>query len=79
MAEVHPVFTEADNHALEKLPDIEEVKQVLAESKLNAAPGTDSITSLLYKVHWDVLGEPLHKVVTAIHQGEMPTKSQRNS
>ena len=42
-----PVFTESDNRDLEKLPDREEVKNVLFDSNLNAAPGTDGITSLL--------------------------------
>ena len=76
---MEPVYTEADNNELEKLPEVEEVKSVLFDSNLNAAPGTDGITSLLYKVHWDILGEPLHQVVTAIHEGEQPTLSQRTS
>ena len=74
-----PVFTESDNRDLEKLPDREEVKNVLFDSNLNAAPGTDGITSLFYKVHWDLLRESLHHVVTAIHEGEIPTLSQRTS
>ena len=58
--EVTPVFSEADNKNLEKEPDKEEVKDVLFQSNLNAAPGTDGITSLLYKEHWDLLGDSLH-------------------
>ena len=38
-----PVCTDA----LDKFPDIEEVKQVLLDSNLNATPGINSITSLL--------------------------------
>ena len=79
LAEMQPVFTEADIEDLEKIPDKEEVKYVLFESNLNAAPGTDSITSLLYKVHWDLLGDSLHEVVSAIHDGEAPSLSQRTS
>ena len=79
LAEIEPVFTEADNKDLEKLPNKEEVKFTLFESNLNAAPGTDSITSLLYKVHWDLLGDSLHKVVSALHEGESPTASQRTN
>ena len=79
LAEMQPVFTDADNRELEKLPDMEEIKNVLFESNLNAAPGTDGITSLFYKVHWDLFGEPLHQVVTTIHKGNMPTQSQRTS
>ena len=42
-----PVFTELDNENLAKLPEKDEVKEVLFKSNLNAAPGTDGITSLL--------------------------------
>ena len=73
------VFTDSDNRELEELPDKDEVKYILFESNLNAAPGTDGITSLLYKEHWDILGDSLHQVVTAIHEGSQPTLSQRTS
>ena len=69
LAEVMPVFTDMDNRNLVGLPDKDEVKDVLFNSNPNAAPGTDGITSLLYKEHWDVLGDSLFEVVTAIHQG----------
>ena len=49
LAEVTPVFTEEDNKMLEMDPTIEDVKEVFFKSNLNAAPGTDGITSLLYK------------------------------
>ena len=52
-SEVVPGFTDEDNQILEKLPDKEDVKDVLFKSNLNAAPGTDGITSLLYKECWD--------------------------
>ena len=77
LAELEPVFTEDDNKELEKPPDKEELKTVLFKSNLNAAPGTDGITGLLYKAHWDILGDPLHQVVAAIHEGGQPTLSQR--
>ena len=77
LAEILPVFTDLDNTNLMKLPDKDEVKEVLFNSNLNAAPGTDSITSLLYKEHWDVLGDALFEVITAIHKGEKLTLSQR--
>ena len=79
LAEITPVFTEADNLNLKKLPGKTEVKEVLFQSNTNAAPGTDGITSLLYKEHWDLLGQSLHQVVTAIHKGENLTCSQRTS
>ena len=74
-----PVFTESDNKKLEQKPEKDEVKKVLFKSNLNAAPGTDGITSLLLKEHWNLLGDSLFQVVTAIHEGEQPTKSQRTS
>ena len=79
LAEVTPVFTESQNKALLAIPEKEEIKKILFSSNLNAAPGTDGITSLLYKVHWDVLGDSLLEVVTAVHQGEKLTKTQRTS
>ena len=57
--EVTEVFTDQDNEDLKKPPDKEEVRSVLFSSNLNAAPGSYGITSLLYKVHWDVLGDHL--------------------
>ena len=79
LAEVTPVFTEKDNEDLKAVPVKDEVKEVLFNSNLNAAPGTDGITSLLYKEHWDQLGEPLVQVVKAVHQGEQLTLSQRTN
>ena len=64
---------------LRSKPSKDEVKDILFQSNLNAAPGTDGITSLLYKEHWDILGDPLHGVISAIHEGEPPTLSQRTS
>ena len=64
---------------LEKLPTKEEVKDVLFNSNLNAAPGSDAITSLLYHDHWDTLGDSIHDVTTAIFTGKAPTVSQRTS
>ena len=48
---VDPLFSEAQNQAFIELPEKEEIKKVLFSSNLNAAPGTDGITSLLYKTH----------------------------
>ena len=53
LAEVEPVFTKEDNEMLLALPCKEEVKEVLFSSNLKAAPGTDGLTSLLYKECWD--------------------------
>ena len=74
-----PVFSESDNKNLEKSPDKEEVKEVLFNSNLNASPGTDGITSLLYKEHWDLFSDSVLEVVKTVHKGEKLTISQRTS
>jgi hypothetical protein len=79
LEEVEEVFTEADNSMLKKLPNKEEIKEVLFGSNLNAAPGTDGITSLLYHDHWDIMGDSLFEVTSAIMKGDNPTLSQRTS
>jgi hypothetical protein len=75
IAEVEPVFSYLDNKNLAKLPDKVAVKEILFNLNLDAAPGTDGITSLLYKEHWDLLGDYIFEVVTAVHKGEMLTRS----
>ena len=77
LSEVVPVFTEEDNQKLEKPPTKEDVKEVLFNSNLKAAPGTDGITSLMYKECWDILGDALHQVCLAIREGEPLTVSQK--
>ena len=79
LEEVNQVFTEADNTMLEKFPTKNEVKEVLFKSNLNAAPGTDGITSLLYHDHWDILGDSLFEVTLEIMKGEKLPVSQRTS
>ena len=79
LAEVSPVFLEEDIKNLRAVPDKDEVKEVLFNSNLNAAPGTDGITSLFYKEHWDLLGDPLLQVVQAVHNGDQLTRSQKTS
>ena len=78
-AEVSPVYSEADNLKLKKMPSKEYVYDILSKSNLNSATGTDGITSLLYKEHWDLLGDFLYQVITAISEGKPLTKSQRTS
>ena len=79
LQEVEPVFTDKDNEMLLAPPTKEDVKEVLSSSNLHAAPGSDGITSLLYNVCWDTLGDPLTEVQLAIHAGQQPTLSQRTS
>ena len=79
LAEVEPVFTDEDNRMLLAPPSQDEVKEVLFNSNLKAAPGTDGLTSLLYKECWNSLGSSLHEMVTKVWEGEPLTLSQRTS
>ena len=79
LAEVQPVFTDADNELLTKLPDKKEVKESVWSANLHAAPGTDGLTSYLYYHCWDLLGDALLDVVLAVHGGHAPSLSQRTS
>ena len=79
IAEIKPVVTNEDNMKLKTTPTKEFVKEVLFKSNLKAAPGTDGLTSLLYKELWPVLGESLHQVVVSVWEGNSLTRSQRTS
>ena len=70
LAEVETVITEEDNIMLSKIPDKKDVLDTLNDSNLNAAPGTDGITSLLYKVCWDSLGDSLTAVSQEIFKNQ---------
>ena len=63
LKEVKMVFTEEDNLKFLAIPTKEIVEKVLADSNLLAAPGTDGIPGLLYKEHWDLLGDQLTEVM----------------
>ena len=77
--ELEPVVTDEENMMLAKVPDKKEVLETLQEANAHAAPGTDGITSLLYKVCWDSVGEALTDVVKAKFQGEKLPSSMRTS
>ena len=47
LAEVDKVFTEKDNNMLTAKPTKEEVEDSVKTSNMDAAPGTDGITSLV--------------------------------
>ena len=79
LSEVKPVITNEDNIVIKTPPTKEYVKEVLFNSNLKAAPGTDGLTSLLYKELWPVLGESLHQVILAVWEGKSLTRSQRTS
>ena len=48
LREVSPVFTTKDNDMLTKVPSKLEVKLSVAKANLQAAPGTDGITTYFY-------------------------------
>ena len=77
--EVDKVFTDKDNRMIISSPTKEEIKDSVNTSNIDAAPGTDGITSLVYKEHFDILGDALTEVAQAVHSGQRPTKSQRTS
>ena len=77
--EVEKVFTDSDNEKITSPPNKEEVEESVKTSNTQAAPGSDGITSLMYKEHFDILGDALTEVAQAIHDGQQPTKSQRTS
>ena len=79
LKEVRPVFTQADNEMFAKLPTKDDVKQSVWSANINAAPGNDGLTNLVYKHCWDTLGESLTEVTQAVFQGTKPSLSQRTS
>ena len=79
LQEVDIVFTDTDNIMLTSIPDKKEIKATLDNSNLHAAPGTDGLTSFLYKECWGILGDSITEMVQAVCGGSQPTKSQRTS
>ena len=73
------VFTEEDNKQFLTPPTKEKVTKVLYASNLMAAPGTDGIPGLLYKEHWDLLGDHLSEVMLALFHCNPPTCSMLTS
>ena len=78
LKEVEEVFTEEDNEMLEKMPTKEEVSEALKEANHSSAPGTDGLTFLLYNVHWDILGDAIYDMITAIWDGAALSTSQHS-
>ena len=76
---VEIVFTEDDNIKLLAEPTRQEVIDTLSESNLHAAPGTDGLTSYFYHKCFNIIGDSLTEVVTAVFNGSKPTLSQRTS
>ena len=79
LADVEVVFTEDDNQKLLAKPTRKEVLETVSGSNLHAAPGTDGLTNYFYKRCFDIIGDSLLEVVTAVSSGCKPTLSQRTS
>ena len=77
LSEVSEVFTEEDNAGLIKEVTKEEVKKSVFSSNLNAAPGTDGLTNVVYKSCWNIIGDALTEVTKAVLGGDSPPVSQR--
>ena len=79
LSEVKPVFKDEDNSFMLKIPTNEEVKESLWCADIDAAPGTDGLTNLVYRHCWDILWDSIVNVVQSIHCGPSPSLSQRTS
>ena len=77
--EIEEVFTDKDNTKLVAPVTKEEVWESIVTSNMKSSPGSDGIPTLVYKEHWDILGDALTEVVQAIFNGHSPTYSQRTS
>ena len=66
--EIEVVFTEEDNEKFMTAPTKEDEFKVISSSNLLAAPGSDGIPCLLYKEHWDLLGDSLTDIMVEIFQ-----------
>ena len=79
LAELQPVVTDADNTMLLAPPSKDEVFETIKAANHKAAPGTDGITSLVYKLCWDSMGDALTAVAEAKHRGEKLPSSMRTA
>ena len=79
LAELEPVVTAEDNTMLAAPPDKDEVFKTLKAANLKAAPGTDGIPSLVYKLCWNSMGDALTAVALAKHRGEKLPTSMRTA
>ena len=79
LKEVKVVFIKEDNEMMMKTPTKEEVKDSVLSGNVNAAPGCDGLSTMVYKHCWDLLGDSLTSVVQAVYSGASPTLPQRTS
>ena len=60
------------NALLHKAPTKEEVAETLGYANLHVAPGSDALTSFIYKECWDIVGNTLTEVAKSIHAEKNP-------
>ena len=77
--EIEPEVSIAENEMLDTIPGKKEVEETLRSANFKAAPGTDGISSLLYKICWEFMGEALTEVTQAMHNGETLPTSMRTA
>ena len=64
---------------MKKIPSKEEVKDSVWSARVDAAPGSDGLSMLVYRHCWDTLGDSLTEMVQTVMCGASPTLSQRTS
>ena len=79
LKEVKRVFTEEDNRMMRKIPSKEDVRESVWTARVDAAPGSDGLTMLVYRHCWNTLGDSLTEMVQSVLMGATPTLSQRTS
>ena len=79
LEELDVQFTESDNKMLVAVPTKSEVEESVKTSNVHAAPGSDGITSLVYRECFPILGDALTEVAKEVFAGSQPSKSQRTS
>ena len=77
--EIVPSFTPEDNKMLLAPPEESEIKNIISESNLSAAPGLDGISTMFYNKCWDIIKSPFVKMIKSVHEGKKPTSSQHTS
>lgn len=63
------MITEEDDVDLCRIPDMEEVRQVVFSIDLDSAPRPDGFCSRFYQSCWDIVGAELHAVVLDYFSG----------